>query len=245
MTAAVLSPEDTELCNELEAALAAGKIAERQRVFAADILTKTRRYGHRDGWAKWMGILLGRTKIAQSTRVVGDFSGVYDLFQKAAKHLKYPKVVLNLPEGMPIRLYVAGERSRLPGVVNVVDARPQPEELERTWYGRVTKDGKWDVNRSLQVIAKDRLQSIANLLKRLAKNPAEVAAEYGRLTGNCCFCMHALDDARSIAVGYGPVCAERYGLPWGKGVVKTRLRGKEPAAPAAPVPHRVRIRRPA
>jgi hypothetical protein len=25
-----------------------------------------------------------------------------------------------------------------------------------------------------------------------------------------------LNDARSIAVGYGPVCAEKFGLPWGE-----------------------------
>jgi hypothetical protein len=34
--------------------------------------------------------------------------------------------------------------------------------------------------------------------------------------------MRALSDDRSTAVGYGPICADHYGLPWG-----------EAAAPAA------------
>lgn len=45
---------------------------------------------------------------------------------------------------------------------------------------------------------------------------AEQAARFGRLTGACVFCSRKLTDERSIEVGYGPVCAEREGLPWGE-----------------------------
>lgn len=44
------------------------------------------------------------------------------------------------------------------------------------------------------------------------------AAELGRLSERCCFCDRPLSDdgpARSMVVGYGPVCAERRSLPWG------------------------------
>lgn len=43
----------------------------------------------------------------------------------------------------------------------------------------------------------------------------EQAAQFGKLYGICCFCSRTLTDERSIGVGYGPRCAERYGLPWG------------------------------
>lgn len=43
----------------------------------------------------------------------------------------------------------------------------------------------------------------------------EQAARFGKLYGICCFCSRTLTDERSIGVGYGPVCAEHYGLPWG------------------------------
>lgn len=48
------------------------------------------------------------------------------------------------------------------------------------------------------------------------KVTAADAAKFGHITGQCVFCARKLTDERSIAVGYGPVCAEREGLPWGE-----------------------------
>ena len=45
---------------------------------------------------------------------------------------------------------------------------------------------------------------------------AEQAAHLGQITGRCVFCSRTLTDERSIAVGYGPVCADHHGLPWGE-----------------------------
>lgn len=44
---------------------------------------------------------------------------------------------------------------------------------------------------------------------------AEEAARLGHLTGRCVFCSRKLTDDRSTEVGYGPICADREGLPWG------------------------------
>jgi hypothetical protein len=44
---------------------------------------------------------------------------------------------------------------------------------------------------------------------------AEQAAEFGHTFHRCVFCRHDLSTAESTAVGYGPVCAKTYGLPWG------------------------------
>ena len=55
---------------------------------------------------------------------------------------------------------------------------------------------------------------IVTLLAAFAENPATVAAEYGRVTSNCCFCAKTLKDGRSVAAGYGPDCAVRYQLPY-------------------------------
>jgi hypothetical protein len=55
-------------------------------------------------------------------------------------------------------------------------------------------------------------------LQDFAQNPLEAAKLYGTLTGNCCFCGRELTDnkaGRSVEVGYGPICAEKWGLPWG------------------------------
>jgi hypothetical protein len=47
---------------------------------------------------------------------------------------------------------------------------------------------------------------------------AEQAAAFGHQHERCVFCSTPLSDdgdGRSVQVGYGPVCADRYGLPWG------------------------------
>lgn len=51
----------------------------------------------------------------------------------------------------------------------------------------------------------------AHLLK-IAKNPAAAAKEYAALMGLCSFCGKQLTDAGSVEVGYGPICADKWGL---------------------------------
>ncbi len=51
-------------------------------------------------------------------------------------------------------------------------------------------------------------------LKAFAADPLSSARVYGTRTGNCCFCGLLLTTPESVGSGYGPVCAERLGLPW-------------------------------
>lgn len=55
------------------------------------------------------------------------------------------------------------------------------------------------------------------VIDELARDPAGFMARCSKDMGRCCYCNAALDDPRSKQVGYGPVCAVRWGLPWGKG----------------------------
>jgi len=54
---------------------------------------------------------------------------------------------------------------------------------------------------------------ILHLLK-VAADPARAAREYAALMGACSFCGLPLTDAGSVRVGYGPICAGNWGLPW-------------------------------
>lgn len=54
------------------------------------------------------------------------------------------------------------------------------------------------------------------LLDKLAADPVGFLAQVGKDMDGCCFCNSALTDPRSKEVGYGPVCAANWGLPWGK-----------------------------
>lgn len=145
---------------------------------------------------------------------VGDLTGVLALFANAKKRLKHPAVVLSVPAAdMTIRLSLAGPRAKVPGSITVLDANKQFDG-ERDWFGRITTDGAFQPSNKLN----GRTDAVAARLREFASDPARVAAEHGKLTGNCCFCNLPLgqgDDKRSIEVGYGPVCAKNFSLPWG------------------------------
>lgn len=83
---------------------------------------------------------------------------------------------------------------------------PASERL--SYGGRNGNYGSNQNNRSLT----DTEQDFLDLLK---SDPVGFMAFVSRDMGRCCYCNLPLDDARSKAVGYGPVCAGRWGLPWG------------------------------
>lgn len=126
------------------------------------------------------------------------------MFGKAAAHLKNPAVVLR-DGGVDVKFYVAGDRSKHPGSVMVVEQVEWP--ARGRYFGRLAGGAWFPASAGAQV---------EGLVRRFAANPEAVASEHGHLTGKCCFCRRALTDARSTEVGYGPVCAEKFGLRWGK-----------------------------
>lgn len=158
------------------------------------------------------------------TQAVGDLGGVLALFARAKAHLKFPAIVLSVPEidntqdveDFAVRLTIAGERAKFPGSITVCEndrnTTNDDGEPAREWLGRITLDGAYQPARK----ANGRADAITRRLRELAQAPAKVASEHGRLTGRCCFCNRALKDERSTAVGYGQTCAGHYGLPWGE-----------------------------
>jgi hypothetical protein len=78
--------------------------------------------------------------------------------------------------------------------------------LNNPYFGRVDQNGTI-------IAGRDLTPAVESLLEEFAANPVEVAQRYGALTGNCMFCDKKLDDATSVAVGYGPVCAKKWNLP--------------------------------
>lgn len=198
--------ENTQALNTLEAMLSQGTVPAKDKEFTESLVRQYKMRGLSSKQWYWVTTLAERMLAPPPTpKAVADFTGVYAMFTKAREKIKYPKINLRLDDGCLVKLYVAGERSKVPDVINVVE--PESE----TWYGRVHTDGRWEGGRGTP----ERTKAVEGLLTRLAADPEKVAAEYGRLTGNCCFCIRPLADARSIEVGYGPVCAKRFGLVWG------------------------------
>lgn len=143
---------------------------------------------------------------ASPDTVTTDAAAVFQFFAAAQAHLKYPKVRLLTADGDTLVCRIAGARSKYRGCVTVTDDGRYPNNK---WYGHIAEDGTWHLPRS------GAPEEVQSLVQRLAADPAGVAAEYGRLTGSCCFCGRHLEDAKSTAVGYGPTCAKNFGVPWG------------------------------
>ena len=56
---------------------------------------------------------------------------------------------------------------------------------------------------------------VVKVIKDLAVDPAGVAKAMAGKLNMCMFCGATLSDEESKEKGYGPVCAENFGLPWG------------------------------
>jgi hypothetical protein len=190
------------------------KLPAKDQDFATSLLDQLERKGKLSDrqwfWVDTLAARIGEGPAEPMTLDVGDFAGVIALFEKARQHLKYPRVRLQLPDGRPLVLALAGPGSSRAGWVTMTDGRPFGENL---FYGRVSPAGNWEMGHAIDEIVGD---AVAELLHRLAADPEQVASSYGKLTGCCCFCTSQLSDPKSTEVGYGPVCAKRWGLPWGK-----------------------------
>lgn len=121
-------------------------------------------------------------------------------FLNAAKDrgLKFPKVAFLGPNNVELKMTLAGPNSKNPGAVFVF--------LSGNYSGSVAVDGT--VRGALA-----NNTEVLNTLATIAGDPAQAAKAYGMLTGSCSFCAKELTDGGSVEVGYGPVCAKKYGLP--------------------------------
>ena len=163
----------------------------------------------------WVIKLAGEAETRQATvatvtataEQLGDFNDMVALFKVAKESgLKFPKIRLDAGE-QRIVLAVCGARSKSPGAIRVTNGMGfhDPGNL---YFGQIDTDGRW-------LPGRDATDEVVDMLRDFATNPEGVAAAYGQRTGSCCFCGRELTDARSTDVGYGPVCADKYGLAWG------------------------------
>lgn len=188
--------------------------------FAADLIAY---YGKHNGLTvkqePWIAKLIARATTPKQAPVVaapavvsgvnvGGFENAVALFNVAKEHLKFPKVRL-VVAGKHVVLSLNGKQSKAPGYVSITSEGSFPN---RTYYGRVSPDG---VFTPAHATYGDFLTALTSLLTEFSSNPARVAKDHGKLTGHCCFCNRELGlgkEQRSVLVGFGPDCAEHYGL---------------------------------
>lgn len=121
------------------------------------------------------------------------YAEIFTLFTRAAETLRYPAINLTSKDGHKIRVYRATK-----GYIAI--------KVDGEYVGKL-------VSADAQIIlysAKELLPEIDALLS----NPISESALQGKEYGRCCFCNRELDNEGSIQHGYGPICAEKWGLPW-------------------------------
>lgn len=176
---------------------------ERQ-LFWVDTLTQKGRNAEPKQVQQDLPLPDGRPPIAEA------LARISQLFQKALDQgLKYPKIRLEAEDGTKVVLRYAGPTSNNPGSINITNHLPY--NGGREFYGKINLSG-------LFVKSFRATPAILKLVNDLAKDPVGLAKLYGLKTSTCCFCSRPLNTSESVTMGYGPICAVKFGLPWGEDV---------------------------
>ena len=118
-----------------------------------------------------------------------------------------PKIKFDKTDDHPaVQFKLAGPASKTPGAIFVTDGGSYQQS---TYYGKIGADGVF-------YPANGCPQAVTDFVVLFAKDPINQGAVYGQKYGRCCFCAKTLTDPKSTSVGYGPVCADNFGLPWGE-----------------------------
>ena len=199
-------PADTPADKVRAMTAAIGNMIPRDVDFARSMADQFRQRGYLSAkqW-DWVERLTERAT-RKRTRIGASYPKLIEIFKVAGTHLKRPKIRFDVTAtGHPVALALTGPAARVPGAVNVSDGG---KFREGTWFGRILPDGTFEQS-------KDCTPGVLKFLGDFAQDPAKFAAEHGIKTGRCCFCRLELTDPRSTKVGYGPICAGHFGLPWG------------------------------
>lgn len=136
---------------------------------------------------------------AVQTAKTYNFIQLVALLEYARREGKIKRPVLRIQRGdVHIKLRFAGDQSANPGCIYII------EQSTDTYLGKINRNGSYD--------PRNLSEAILEALAEVAKNPLEAATLYGRRTGHCCFCGRHLDHTNSVELGYGPICAEKWGM---------------------------------
>lgn len=171
-----------------------------QNSFAQDLLSKPTLSQNQ---MYWVHKIANDTKKPASPTYNYVINNILALFDRVSEKLKFPKLRFTLTNALQnstshLTLARMSNKSKNPGAIAVV--------YKDIYRGCINRDGTSSVDFPVEV---------KNTLIAFEQDPIGFAKNSGRLCGSCMFCGLTLEDERSTQVGYGPVCAKHWGLPWG------------------------------
>jgi len=179
--------------------------------FANSLIEQAQRKQLSEKQLYWVDALILKTETKPETMPTAiSVPGIIELIRRH-NNAKRPKIRFLIGQDEFV-ISVASSQSSVPGSLNIV--------CNKIWYGRIHTDGRYEPSRR---IAEDKNTEVVAALNAIAQDPVKAAMEYGKNTGHCCFCALKLDDPRSLVVGYGPICAKHYRLPWNASALEVEL----------------------
>jgi hypothetical protein len=172
--------------------------------FARDLAVKAETGKLSPKQVAWVHVLVAEAEAPKPAAVpVVSLLAVRQMMDQAAEKLKRPKVLIKLGDQW-VRFSRAGDAAKNPGRIHVTDDGDFGDNL---YFGYIDGDGNF--------FRRKASDALVEALVEFNENPSEKATAHGKEFGHCCFCSRELTTQESLSVGYGPVCADRYGLPWG------------------------------
>ena len=184
-------------------------LSDRDRDFAGSLLGGFRKYGRfTEKQLPYVQRLIDRAN--REAKESGQpkpssepsFTKLVEMFDKAATELKKPRVMFASDAG-EFMVRRAADTSKNPGFLYVLMNGEYAGKIEP-----MARGARFYATRECP-------PAVAQALTSFNRDPQKAATAYGMATGSCCFCARQLTDARSVEVGYGPICAGNFGLPWG------------------------------
>lgn len=139
-----------------------------------------------------------------------ELRSLFNFFQNTAKKLKKPKVRLITPR-TKTEFTLTYAWHNYSGQNRVFAAIANPWKP----IGNINAKGDWTYQRDIEKSSalREIATEILNHTRQFATDPETLAKTHGKQFNYCCFCGAELTAEDSVAVGYGPICAEKWGLP--------------------------------
>lgn len=137
---------------------------------------------------------------SQHLAICVDTTEIREMFASAISRLKFPKLLYYTGVGTLV-FFVRIHRN--PGAIGM---RVQGSDNELIGEVLTTGELIWTPGSRLDM---------RRYAMEVLKAPKEKLALNGKEYKSCCYCGIALTNPASLQAGYGPICADNWGLPWG------------------------------
>lgn len=134
-----------------------------------------------------------------------------EMFTATIGKLRFPRVVYPHQGGRI--LFTLASKHADKDFKNLIYIKWENASKQQFYLGYISKQNEMRITIDDRLPIADK-QVLHETLNRLHTNPLEQLKMHGQQYSHCCFCATTIVSKNSLAVGYGPICAEKFGLPW-------------------------------